>query len=137
MEDVYQSPLVDAFVKGGRELGHRYVDYTSPDQFGFSTVQANTLLGRRHSAARAFLQPIRHRKNLHVLTSAHVTQVLIDHNRRAYGVKYVRNGVKHTAYVKKEVVLSAGSYSRCTEIIVDLLHAYIRRQPQHHQKKQT
>lgn len=109
VEDSYQSPLVYAFVQGGQEMGYRRVDYTSPDQFGFSTVQANIRNGRRHSAAGAFLYPIRKRKNLHILTSAHVTKVLIDpHTKEALGVEYVRNGVKFRAYVKREVILSAG-----------------------------
>lgn len=109
VEDSYQSPLVQAFVHGGQELGYKRVDYTSPNQFGFSTVQANIRNGRRHSAAGAFLSPVRRRKNLHILTSAHVTQVLIDsQTREASGVEYVRNGRNFRAYVKREVILSAG-----------------------------
>ncbi|KAF2878933.1 hypothetical protein ILUMI_27237 [Ignelater luminosus] len=112
VEDVYQSALVKAFIKGGKELGYREVDYTSSDQFGFSTVQAMALKGFRQSVAKAFLDPIKKRKNLHILTLAHVTKILIDPETKiAYGVKYIRRGRKHIVHAKKEVILSAGTFN--------------------------
>lgn len=112
IEDIYQSRLVKAFIEGGNELGYKEVDYTSPDQFGFSTVQATTLKGFRHSVAKAFLDPIKNRKNLHTLTLAHVAKILINpKTKTAYGVEYIRKGKKHTVYAKKEVILSAGAFN--------------------------
>ncbi|KAF5286192.1 hypothetical protein FQA39_LY16362 [Lamprigera yunnana] len=111
-EDIFQSQLVDAFVKGGEELGYKNVDYTSPDQFGFSTVQANTIHGRRHSAAKAFLEPFRYRTNLQILTSAHVTQILINETtKEAYGIEFVKTKSKYRAFASKEVIISAGAFN--------------------------
>ncbi|KAF5272048.1 hypothetical protein FQR65_LT05029 [Abscondita terminalis] len=111
-EDIYQSPLVEAFVKGGKELGYENVDYTSAYQFGFSTVQANTIRGRRHSVAKAFLEPFRNRTNLIIITSAHVTRVLINPTtKQAYGVEFVRQNQSYQALASKEVVLSAGTFN--------------------------
>ncbi|KAK5638294.1 hypothetical protein RI129_012589 [Pyrocoelia pectoralis] len=110
VEDVFQSRLIEAFVKGGGELGYENVDYTSPHQFGFSTVQANTLRGRRRSVAKAFLEPFRSRTNLKVVTSAHVTRILINATtKQAYGVEFVYRKKAYATYASKEVIVSAGA----------------------------
>ena len=48
--------------------------------------------GSRCSTSKAFLRPVRNRKNLHVATHSFVTKVLIDpKTKRAYGVEMIRN----------------------------------------------
>lgn len=110
VEDVYQSPLVQAFEDGSRELGLSTWDYNTPVySFAASTVQATVRRGRRNSAATAFLWPVKDRPNLDIVTSAFVTEVLIDQNtREAYGVQYDKNGKKYKVTAKREVILSAG-----------------------------
>ncbi|RZC35458.1 GMC oxred N domain containing protein, partial [Asbolus verrucosus] len=112
-EDIYQSELVRAFVKGGNELGLPHIDYNANFQsFGVSTVQATVLRGRRHSNARAFLHPVKHRPNLHIVTSAYVTKLLIDPtNKEAYGVEYERFGKTYRVGAVREVILSAGTFN--------------------------
>lgn len=108
VEDVpWRSRIARAFVKGSKELGHREVDYNSNEQIGVSFVQANTLKGRRHSAATAFIDPIMYnRPNLHVLLEARVTKVLIDPiTKTAYGVEYVKNKRRYQVHALKEVFL--------------------------------
>lgn len=112
VEDSYQSELLEAFLSAGEELGYQRVDYNSPKQIGFSTVQATLRRGRRHSVAEAFLRPFKKRPNLHVITSAFVTRLLIDPvTKTTYGVEYERNNRKHQAKATKEVVLSAGTFN--------------------------
>lgn len=113
VEDVpYRSKLVKAFINGAKQVGHQEVDYNSNTQVGVSYVQANTLFGRRHSAARAFIDPIFNRPNLHVLTSARVTKVLIDPQTKiAYGVEYLKNKKRYKVNARREVILSAGTFS--------------------------
>lgn len=114
VEDVpYRSKLVRAFVKGSKQMGHQEIDYNGATQVGVSYTQANTLHGRRDSAARAFIEPILHsRRNLHVLTSARVTKVLINpKTKTAYGVEYVKNKRRYQVFSRKEVILSAGSFN--------------------------
>uniref|UniRef100_A0A8D9E6E0 Glucose dehydrogenase [FAD, quinone] n=2 Tax=Cacopsylla melanoneura TaxID=428564 RepID=A0A8D9E6E0_9HEMI len=91
-------------------MGYDIVDYNGEQQTGFSLYQFTMRRGYRCSTAKAFLSPVKMRKNLHVALYSHVTRILIDQkSRRAYGVEYIRNGKKATVYAKKEVVLSAGA----------------------------
>lgn len=79
---------------------------------GFSSVQANLRNGRRVSASKAFLAPIRNsRRNLRVLPFSMVTKILIDPaTRRAMGVRFTAgNGKSYVARAKREVLLSAGT----------------------------
>lgn len=66
--------------------------------------------GTRWSASRAFLHPIRNRKNFHLKKRAQVTKVLIDPaTKKAYGVEFVRNRRRYVVLARKEVILSAGA----------------------------
>ncbi len=66
--------------------------------------------GRRASTARAYLDPVRDRPNLTVVTGAVVERVLIE-NGRAVGVQYRRDGKLERARAEVEVVLAAGAYN--------------------------
>jgi choline dehydrogenase len=66
--------------------------------------------GRRASTARAYLDPVRARPNLTVVTGALVEQVLIE-NGRAVGVQYRLNGAVERAQADAEVVLAGGAYN--------------------------
>ncbi|KAJ3664205.1 hypothetical protein Zmor_008393 [Zophobas morio] len=112
-EDIYRSELVRRFVEAGQELGLSRIDYNANvESFGISPIQANVERGRRHTVARAFLHPVRQRPNLHILTSAFVTKVLIDPNTKSvYGVEYERGGRVYKVKASKEVILSAGTFN--------------------------
>lgn len=106
-----KTPLAHAFVRANKLMGMNEVDYNGDKQMGVSYVQANTLRGRRHSAYRAFLQPILTRPNLHIMINTRVTKILIDPSTKvAYGVEFVRNNKKYRTMAKKEVILSAGTF---------------------------
>lgn len=112
VEDPFESELTRTFLQAGQELGYELVDYNSPDQFGFSKIQATIKRGRRHSVAKAFLQPITGRKNLNILTGARVTKLLINPStKEAYGVQYTKGRQKFIARSRKEVVLCAGAFN--------------------------
>lgn len=101
--------MVEAFLAAGRLMGIPTVDYNAPDGFGFGYVQTTTGNGHRISSAKAFLHPHKRRKNLHILTGARATKVIIEPGtKRAYAVEYTRNGKKYTARCRREVILSAG-----------------------------
>ncbi|KAJ8730738.1 hypothetical protein PYW08_002151 [Mythimna loreyi] len=105
----FKTGLVEAFLKAGRENGHPTVDYNAPDQLGFGYTQATLDKGHRMSAAKAFLHPHKKRRNLHILTDARATKVIIDpYSKRAYAVQYVKGGVKRTVRCRREIILSAG-----------------------------
>lgn len=72
-------------------------------------MQTATNKGHRLSSAKAFLHPHKRRKNLHILTEARATKVIIEpQTKRAYAVKYIKDGVKQTVRCRKEIILAAG-----------------------------
>ncbi len=91
-------------------MGYDITDVNGENQTGFALFQYTMRRGYRCSAAKAFLSPVRLRPNLHVALWSHVTKVLIDSaTKRAYGVEFIRDGVKKVALAKREVILSAGA----------------------------
>lgn len=108
-EAPWRTPLSLAFVKAGTEMGYDYRDINGEEQTGFMLLQATMRRGTRCSTAKAFIRPVRNRRNLHIAMHAHVTKVLIDKNKRAYGIEFVRNSQRHRVLARKEVVLSAGA----------------------------
>ncbi|XP_023946548.2 glucose dehydrogenase [FAD, quinone]-like [Bicyclus anynana] len=98
--------LTEAFNQGGLPLA----DYNGAHQVGTMQAQAVSLDGERVSTNVAFIQPIRHKRpNLFVETNAEAKKILIDEYNNAYGIVYVKDGKKHTAYARKEVIISAGA----------------------------
>ncbi|XP_059619958.1 glucose dehydrogenase [FAD, quinone]-like [Phlebotomus argentipes] len=109
-ESPWHSPLVAAFVEAGTEIGYPNRDINGADQKGFMIAQGTIRRGSRCSTAKAFLRPIRLRKNFHLSMNSHVTKILIDPNtKRTYGVEFVKNGKRYQINAKKEVILSAGA----------------------------
>jgi choline dehydrogenase len=107
----WRHPLVEAFMDGAETLGiRRNPDYNGKTQEGISYTQRTIVDGRRQSAARAFLTPVRHRRNLDIRTGAHVTGLLFD-GKRCTGVSYAgggRGGDQHAVLATREVILSGG-----------------------------
>lgn len=108
--NTYRTPLATAFLNAGKEMGYEIKDHDAERQIGFSYIQTTVRNGTRLSSSKAFLHPIRNRRNLHVKKYAYVTKVLIDPiTKRAYGVEYVRDNEKYVVKARREVILSAGA----------------------------
>ena len=104
-----KSPLVGGFMAGAQSCGHPEIpDYNGAEAEGVAVTQATIRRGRRHSAARAFLRPVRSRPNLAVLTGAQVTR-LIEEEGRIAAVEYQRRGFRKTVRCRGEIILSAGA----------------------------
>ena len=107
----YRDPLCEAFIQGAIEEGIPLnKDYNGETQEGVSYVQRTTKGRFRVSAARAFLNPVKNRKNLEIITNAFVTKVIIE-NKKATGIEYFRggrSGKKINLNANKEVILSSG-----------------------------
>ena len=56
----------------------------------------------------AFIRPILKRPNFTLTTDALVQRVIFE-GKRAVGVEYIKDGVKHSAMVNKEVILCGGA----------------------------
>lgn len=101
-----------AFVEAHEYFGIRSIDYNSGDQLGVSYLQSTTHNGLRNTAFRSFIQPILHRKNLHIMLNTRATKVLIDSNTKtAFGVEIIRNRKRMKIFAKYEVILSAGTFA--------------------------
>jgi choline dehydrogenase-like flavoprotein len=115
----FRTKLIKAFVESAKYLGQKEVDYNSGHQLGVSYLQSNTLQGKRHSAYRAFIEPILHRSNLHIMINTRVTKILIDPiTKVTYGIELVRKKKRFRIMARKEVILSAGAFSSPHLLIV-------------------
>ncbi|HRG46734.1 MAG TPA: choline dehydrogenase [Leptospiraceae bacterium] len=103
------NPLFDAFFKAVQEAGYPLTkDVNGYQQEGFAKFDRNIRNGRRLSAARAYLHPVKSRPNLEVICNAHVTKVIFE-GKRAVGVEFTGLfGTKRKAF-GGEVILSSGS----------------------------
>ena len=101
--------LSEAVINAGVSLGlQRREDVNGLDQEGIGYVMRTIKDGVRVSAASAFLDPVRHRKNLVVQTKTFVEKVLFE-GTRAVGI-VCRQGDRHCEYrAARETILSAGS----------------------------
>ena len=86
----------------------RTEDYNGALQRGASLAQVSQYRGRRHSAARAYLHPVRGRSNLEVRPRARCHRLLIE-NGRCVGVEYEVGGRIERARATSEVLLAAGA----------------------------
>lgn len=105
----WANPLYKAFVDAGIQAGYPATsDMNGAQQEGFGAMDMTIRKHRRCSAAVAYLDPIRHRRNLTLVTKALVKKIHID-QKTATGVTYIKHGVEHRVRATKEVVLSAGA----------------------------
>ena len=107
----FQTPLAGAFVEACTQSGiHANPDYNGAEQEGAGLFQFTIKNGQRHSAASAFLKPVLNRPNLKVITSAHITQIIIESDR-AIGAEFVTGkSLTQRVMARKEVILSAGAF---------------------------
>ena len=103
------TPVARVWNDAGRQMGYRVGDLNGKFQTGFMLPQGTIRRGARCSTAKAYLRPARKRPNLTVITFAHVTKILFNHQRRAIGVDFVRFGQASTVLANKEIILSAGA----------------------------
>lgn len=78
------------------------------NHIGFATAQGTLYKGERHSAAKAFLVPIKDRKNLHVVKNALVSDLIVEKGA-VEGIRFTVKGKKLEAKARKEVIVSAGA----------------------------
>ena len=105
-----RNPLFGAFFEAVQQAGYQLTsDVNGYRQEGFAAFDRNLRRGRRLSAARAYLHPVRHRRNLAMRTSTRVARILIE-GGRAKGVEVIgRSGRERIA--AGEVILCAGAFN--------------------------
>jgi choline dehydrogenase len=103
-----QNPLYTTFIKAGVEAGYASTDdYNASQQEGFGPMHMTVKNGVRSSASREYLDPVKSRSNLTVITGALAQKVILN-GKKTTGIEYKVNGNVQTAHAAKEVALSAG-----------------------------
>ena len=101
--------ILEAFAKAATEEGiPRVTDFNRGDNLGVGYFEVNQKQGWRWNTAKAFLRPIRRRRNLQVLTQAHVQTLTFD-GTRCTGVVARVAGQEQTLSARREVILAAGA----------------------------
>jgi choline dehydrogenase-like flavoprotein len=99
-------PICDAYIRAGQELGIPYNhDFNGATQAGVGFYQLTQRNRRRSSAAMAYVEPARSRRNLTVRTGAFVTRVVLE-GTRAVGVEIAGTEVIRA---EREVIVSSGA----------------------------
>ena len=104
-----ENPLFDAFFEAVQEAGHPLTsDVNGYRQEGFAAFDRNISRGRRWSAARAYLHPVKQRENLTIKTRAFTNRVLFE-GQRAVGVEYIQGRGQRQAARAGKVILCGGA----------------------------
>ena len=102
------NPLFTAFLEAVQQAGYELTDDVNGHrQEGFATFDRNIRRARRWSASRAYLHPIRRRRNLDVVCRALVTRILFE-GQRAVGVELSKAG-GFERVAANEVILCGGA----------------------------
>ena len=101
--------VLDSFKDATIEAGIPQVDdFNEGNNFGVSYFKVNQNDGLRWNTVKAFLKPVKNRKNLRVISKCEVSKIILK-NKKAKGVKVFRNGKSEEIYVNREIILSSGS----------------------------
>jgi choline dehydrogenase len=106
---------LDKVIEAAKSCGYPHnADYNSGDQDGFGYYQVTQKNGLRFSAKKAYLQPVRSRKNLQVITRAHVTGLNFAdpdaQDKRIIGVRFNSGANSRQIRTHRSVILSAGTF---------------------------
>ncbi len=106
--------VCNAFIAGAEEIGvPRNDDFNGKIQEGAGYFQLTSRHGRRCSTAVAYLNPVRRRPNLKIVTHAHVERLLFGANGKpdVGGIEFSAKNARRKAHLKPggEVILSAGA----------------------------
>lgn len=106
---LHTNPLSKVFLDAVDELGLPLNnDFNGSKQRGFGYYQVNQKNGRRCSTSVGYLNPVKKRSNLTILTHA-LTRRIMTENGRAIGVEMNHKGKARIEYAEAEVLLSGGS----------------------------
>ncbi len=105
----YSNPLSSVFVDAGVQAGFAHNrDFNGAQQAGVGLYQVTQKDGARCSTAVAYLDPVKQRANLDIVTGALVRRIVLE-NGRAVGVAYAHGGQEVQARAEREVLLCGGA----------------------------
>ena len=106
--------MLDEFQNAAEECGiPKTNDFNTGDNTGigffqFTTNHNKSLLKLRCSAAKGYLNPVKKRNNLKIITNAHVQKINFD-GKKAESVSFYQGNEVVTIKARREIILSAGS----------------------------
>ncbi|MGB0713519.1 MAG: GMC family oxidoreductase [Gammaproteobacteria bacterium] len=101
--------ILDRFAEAATQAGIPVSDdFNGGDNFGVSKFEVNQKKGLRWSAARGFLDPVRSRPNLTIVTGA-LTDKLVMDGKQVKGVEVLRGNERCVAHARIETILAGGS----------------------------
>ena len=105
-----KNSIHELFIQAGKEQGHAVNnDFNGASQEGMGRYQLTQKDGQRFSAAKAYLDPIKERTNLTILTHARATKINLE-GKRATSVDVLHKKNKLNITANKEVLLAAGAF---------------------------
>ena len=109
----HDNPFTRYFVEAGSKHYKINDDFNGSDQEGVGIYQVTQKKGKRCSAAVAYLNPVKSRKNLTILTDTVVDKVIFK-DLKAISVKCITKTKKNELHAKKEILLCGGAYGSPT-----------------------
>lgn len=101
--------ILDRFSEAAWQAGiPQITDFNCGNNFGVSQFEVNQKKGLRWSTVNAFLDPVRHRSNLTIVTGALSDKLIMD-GQKTLGINFIKHGIAHRAYANIETILTAGS----------------------------
>ena len=109
--------ILDKLIIAAESFGYpKNKDFNGHSQEGFGYYQVTQKNGLRASTKHSFLDPIRNRKNLNILTKCHVKSLIFQNNdfetsnsRKVIGINYFQDNQEKKLHAHHEVIISAGS----------------------------
>ncbi|MGD8327267.1 MAG: choline dehydrogenase [Sphingomonadales bacterium] len=107
--DISPNPLVQTFIDAGKDAGFDETnDFNGAQMEGVGAYDCTIHEGERWSVSRGYLDPIKDRSNLHILTDALVEKLLIE-NGRAQGVRVKVGGKVQDLKASRETLVCGGA----------------------------
>jgi len=101
--------ILDAFRAAAAEAGVPKVDdFNGGNNEGCGYFHVNQRTGVRWNTSKAFLRPVKHRRNLTIETQALVERLTLD-GKRVTGLVFNQGGQRRTLTARCEVILCAGA----------------------------
>lgn len=101
--------MTEIYLEAAEQAGFEFTpDFNGDRQDGVGYYTFTQLNGERHSAEAAYIDPIRHRMNLTILSECKALRVIID-GQRAVGIKVEHKGREEHIH-GREIILSTGSF---------------------------
>lgn len=104
-----QYPLTDVFIQASQQAGFKFnADFNGASQEGVGYYQCTIKNGERCGVGKAYLRPVLNRKNLSVITHAHVQKIVIKDNK-AIAVDFLHKKQQCQVKANREIILSGGA----------------------------